>query len=73
MVRWVMGLMILFAGTMLFGESTSYKDACRLMDMALEAGVNTFDSAEMYPVPQHAVTAGKSEEFIGKWLATQPR
>ena len=39
-------------GTMLFGESSSYLEACRLLDQCMEAGVHFFDSAEMYPVPQ---------------------
>lgn len=69
----LIGEVALGAGTMLFGESTGYGDACKLMDMAFEAGVNTFDSAEMYPVPQCAATAGKSEEFLGKWLANRQR
>ena len=37
---------------MLFGESSSYLEACRLLDQCMEAGVHFFDSAEMYPVPQ---------------------
>ena len=59
---------ILCFGTMLFGEGTGYKEACRLMDTCMEHGVDFFDSAEMYPVPQRAATSGLSEEYLGRWL-----
>lgn len=39
----------------------------------MEAGINFFDSAEMYPVPQRAETQGRSEQFLGRWLSGQPR
>lgn len=61
------------AGTMLFGESTDEAAAMQLMDACMEAGVNFFDSAEMYPVPQRAETAGRSEEVLGHWMKHQPR
>ena len=41
---------------MLFGESTPAAGAHRLMSQAAEAGINFFDTAEMYPVPQRAET-----------------
>lgn len=41
---------------MLFGESTDTRTAERLLDQAAEAGINFFDTAEMYPVPQRAET-----------------
>eukprot|EP00198_Chlamydomonas_reinhardtii_P003783 XP_001693119.1 predicted protein [Chlamydomonas reinhardtii] len=53
---------------MLFGESTSYPQAEQLLGMCMEAGVNFFDTAEMYPVPQRAETHGASEEYLGRWL-----
>eukprot|EP00897_Mesotaenium_endlicherianum_P004719 jgi/Mesen1/4275/ME000022S03564 len=49
-------------GTMLFGEGTNYVDACGQLSLAVEAGVNFFDSAEMYP--------GLSEEYLGRWMKT---
>ncbi|KAG2498164.1 hypothetical protein HYH03_003921 [Edaphochlamys debaryana] len=53
---------------MLFGESTSYVEAERLLGRCMEAGVSFFDTAEMYPVPQRAETQGASEEYLGRWL-----
>ncbi len=61
------------AGTMLFGESTSYDTASRLMDECMEHGVNFFDSAEMYPVPQSAETQGASEKMLGRWMKARAR
>lgn len=47
------------AGTMLFGESTPPAEAERLLGLAADAGVNCFDTAEMYPVPQAAATQAR--------------
>lgn len=58
-------------GTMLFGESTPPAEAERLLGLAADAGVNCFDTAEMYPVPQAAATQGRSEEVLGAWLRRQ--
>jgi len=52
---------------MQFGEATDYPTAARLMSLAAEAGAAFFDSAEMYPVPPRAGTAGRSEEMLGRW------
>ena len=40
----------------MFGDGTAPYDAEQLMSAAVEAGINCFDSAEMYPVPQRADT-----------------
>ncbi|KAE8722872.1 Tetraketide alpha-pyrone reductase 2 [Hibiscus syriacus] len=55
-------------GTMTFGEHNSLPQSFRLLDQAFEAGINFFDSAEMYPVPQRAETPGKNEEYFGQWV-----
>lgn len=61
-------------GTMTFGNQTPLDDALRQMDMALESGVDFWDTAEMYPVnPVTLETAGRSEEFVGEWFATRGR
>ena len=66
-------LLIVFAGTMLFGESTPAQEAASLLEQAAEAGVNFIDCAEMYPVPQRAETQGQSEAIAGQWLAGKRR
>lgn len=58
-------------GVMTFGSQTREEDAFRQMDMAFEAGVTLFDSAENYPAPIDAATQGRSEEILGKWIAAR--
>lgn len=56
-------------GTMTFGNQTPQSDAHRQMDMALEAGINFLDAAEMYPVnPIAKETIGLTEEILGNWF-----
>lgn len=59
-------------GTMTFGEQVDAPTAQRIMDRAVERGVNFFDTAEMYPVPPRAETFGATERLIGEWLASRP-
>lgn len=60
---------ILCLGTMTFGEQNSEQEAFAQLDMAVDAGVNFIDTAEMYPVPPRAETMGRTEAIIGRWLA----
>ncbi len=55
-------------GTMTFGDQTPEDDAFAQMDLALERGVNFFDTAEMYASPPRAETQGATEAIIGRWL-----
>jgi aryl-alcohol dehydrogenase-like predicted oxidoreductase len=54
-------------GTMNFGPETSEADSFRIMDRALELGVNFFDTANVYG---WRVGEGVTEQIIGRWLAT---
>lgn len=57
-------------GTMTWGTQTSEADAHAQMDMALEAGIDVVDTAEMYPVnPVRPETVGGTETVIGTWNA----
>ena len=59
-------------GTMTFGSQTVEADSHRQMDMALAAGIDFFDAAEMYPTnPIAKETVGDTERQIGNWFATQ--
>lgn len=60
-------------GTMTWGEQNSERDAHAQLDYALAHGVNFIDTAEMYPVPPRAETQGRTEAFLGTWLARQSR
>ncbi|KAL5188246.1 Protein tas [Glycine soja] len=56
-------------GTMTFGEQNTLAESFQLLDQAFHAGINFFDSAEMYPVPQRPRTCGRSEEYLGRWIS----
>jgi len=57
----------LVLGTMNFGPVTEEPDAHRIMDRALEHGINFFDSANVYGWKQGE---GITEQIIGRWFAT---
>ncbi len=56
-------------GTMTWGQQNTEADAHAQIDYALEQGVNLIDTAEMYPVPPKPETQGRTEVYIGSWLA----
>jgi aryl-alcohol dehydrogenase-like predicted oxidoreductase len=58
-------------GTMTWGEQNTEAEAHAQLDMALAAGVNFIDAAEMYPVPPKVGTCGLTETYIGTWLAAR--
>lgn len=60
-------------GTMTWGEQNSEADAHEQLDYALSRGINLIDTAEMYPVPPQAETQGRTETYIGTWLAKTKR
>ena len=55
-------------GTMTFGEQNTEADGHAQMDMALDYGVNFFDTAELYAIPPKADTYGVTERIIGSWF-----
>lgn len=61
-------------GTMTWGLQNTEAEAHEQLDYALAKGVNFLDTAELYPVPSSAPkwVPGKSEEYIGTYLATRP-
>ena len=59
-------------GTMTFGEQVDEATSHRVLDRALERGVNFIDTAEMYAVPVRRETSGSSEAIIGRWFAQRP-
>jgi aryl-alcohol dehydrogenase-like predicted oxidoreductase len=52
-------------GTMNFGWHTDEPNSQTIMDAALDAGINFFDTADIYG-------AGASEEILGRWFAADP-
>lgn len=59
-------------GAMTFGEQVDEAQAWRIMDRAVERGVDFFDTAEMYAVPAREATFGATESIIGRWLKARP-
>ncbi|THV30837.1 aldo/keto reductase [Glycomyces paridis] len=55
-------------GTMNFGPATDEDEAHRIMDRALELGVNFFDTANVYG----RARKGWTEQIVGRWLASRP-
>ncbi|MEW2579784.1 aldo/keto reductase [Streptomyces syringium] len=53
-------------GTMNFGPQTNEADSHTIMDVALGAGVNFFDTANVYGWGENK---GRTEEIIGTWFA----
>ena len=61
-------------GTMTFGEAqVDAATAHRILDRALERGLNFIDTAEMYPVPPSAERCGDTERIVGDWLRSRPQ
>ena len=59
-------------GSMTWGEQNSEAEAHEQLDYAVARGVNFIDTAEMYPAPPIAATQGRTETYIGNWLARRP-
>ena len=60
-------------GTMTFGDQNSQKEAFDQLDYALDQGINSFDVAEMYPVPPKPETCNATEIIIGNWIQNKKR
>ena len=61
-------------GTMTWGSQNSETEAHAQMDHAIDAGINFFDTAELYPTtPVSAETYGRTEEYIGSWFKKSGR
>jgi len=56
----------LVLGTMNFGPQTDEADSHAIMDAALDAGVNFFDTANVYGGPENK---GRTERIVGNWFA----
>ena len=56
-------------GTMTWGQQNTEAEAHEQLNFAIEKGINFIDCAEMYPVPANPKTQGRTETYIGNWLA----
>lgn len=60
-------------GTMTFGSRNTEAEAHAMLDRAFEAGIDFYDTAEVYPVPPKAEYVHRTEKIVGRWLKTKPR
>ena len=58
---------------MTFGSQNTEAEGFAIMDRAYDAGIDFFDTAEIYPVPPDPKWVNRTEEIVGKWLKTKPR
>ncbi|MFQ3565756.1 MAG: aldo/keto reductase [Aggregatilineales bacterium] len=60
-------------GTMTFGWSADEATSFRIMDAAVDAGINFFDTADIYSRWVAGNQGGESETVIGRWLKGKDR
>ncbi|MEO8078968.1 MAG: aldo/keto reductase [Caldimonas sp.] len=58
----------LVLGTMTFGLQTDEAVSLRILDKAVEGGINFIDTADVYPLGGTLDDVGRTEEIIGRWL-----
>ncbi|MGH2410595.1 MAG: aldo/keto reductase, partial [Chloroflexota bacterium] len=56
-------------GTMHFGPYATEEESFRILDRALDLGINFWDTANVYG---GSGNRGRSEEIIGNWFAARP-
>ena len=55
-------------GTMTFGLQCDEKTSHAILDAAAEGGITFLDTADVYPLGGKLEDAGRTEEFVGRWL-----
>lgn len=60
-------------GTMTFGWSADEAESHRILDTAVDAGINFFDTADVYSRWIAGNKGGESETIIGSWLKNRDR
>lgn len=60
---------VICLGGNVFGWTVSEADSFRQLDLALEAGLNFIDTADVYSRWSPGHQGGESEAILGKWLA----
>lgn len=60
-------------GTMTFGLQCDEESSRAIMDRAFEAGIDFFDTADVYPLGGGVELAGRTEEVVGRWMQGRRR
>jgi aryl-alcohol dehydrogenase (NADP+) len=55
-------------GTMTFGLQCDEESSRSIMDRAFDAGIDFFDTADVYPLGSGVELAGRTEEIVGRWM-----
>src|ERR1700752_2481407 len=55
-------------GTMTFGLQCDEDTSRSIMDTAFDAGIDFFDTADVYPLGGGVEPAGRTEESVGRWM-----
>lgn len=58
-------------GTMTFGLQCDEETSFAILDRAYEGGVTFIDTADVYPLGGTLETVGRTEEIVGRWLASR--
>jgi aryl-alcohol dehydrogenase-like predicted oxidoreductase len=64
---------VLCLGGNVFGWTVNERDSFRLLDAALDAGLNFIDSADVYSRWAEGHSGGESETVLGKWFSRSGR
>lgn len=52
-----------------WGQQNTEVEGHEQLDYAISQGINFIDTAELYPIPPDAIKQGRTEKYIGSWLA----
>lgn len=58
-------------GTMNMGPVIGEEESFAILDAAFEAGVNFFDTADVYGGPPWGEERGQTEQLVGRWLGSR--
>jgi aryl-alcohol dehydrogenase-like predicted oxidoreductase len=64
---------VLCLGGNVFGWTVNERDSFRLLDAALDAGLNFIDTADVYSRWAEGHSGGESETVLGKWFSRSAR
>lgn len=59
--------------TMTFGNQADETTSFAIIDVADQAGVNFFDTADVYLLGGDISSVGRTEEIVGRWLRSEVR
>jgi len=62
---------VICLGTMTFGLQCDEETSFAILDRAYEAGVDFFDTADVYPLGGGLDHVGRTEEIVGRWMAAR--